>query len=302
MRSDSAGTTHTFAGACRAAGVGFSFGCPVDAHVRDAAEILNRAGGWSPAIESGGGIREGAWVAEATHLVDIRGWPAGTWLILRKERPHPGAQLRFTDSDGLRVTAFITDTAHGVVADQWRARTTPPPTRPGGGPHPRGQGHRTAQPALSPLRGQRGMAGNHLSGNRSGRIDQTDRIRRQPRSGHLRDPHVSLPGPARRRPHHPRRPPNPATHRRHLAMGHRHRPRPAPTTSRLYLKHPDSSVHPTRRPTGPGKPAHRATPADPSHPSATISTHTGSTPAHYRPSCPHAKSRPSTLRDGHGLL
>ena len=38
-------------------------------------------------------------------------WPAGTRLILRKERPHPGAQLRFTDADGMRVTAFITDTA-----------------------------------------------------------------------------------------------------------------------------------------------------------------------------------------------
>ena len=45
-------------------------------------------------------------------------WPAGTRLILRKERPHPGAQLRFTDADGMRVTAFITDTAPGVVPGQ----------------------------------------------------------------------------------------------------------------------------------------------------------------------------------------
>jgi hypothetical protein len=44
--------------------------------------------------------------------------PNGTRLILRKERPHPGAQLRFTDSDGLRVTAFITDTPTGVVPGQ----------------------------------------------------------------------------------------------------------------------------------------------------------------------------------------
>ncbi len=45
-------------------------------------------------------------------------WPARTRLILRKERPHPGAQLRFTDADGMRVTAFITDTPPGVVAGQ----------------------------------------------------------------------------------------------------------------------------------------------------------------------------------------
>ena len=39
-------------------------------------------------------------------------------MILRKERPHPGAQLTFTDLDGLRVTAFITDTPTGVVPHQ----------------------------------------------------------------------------------------------------------------------------------------------------------------------------------------
>ena len=40
-------------------------------------------------------------------------WPPGTRLILRKERPHPGAQLRITDPDGLRVTGFLTNTAAG---------------------------------------------------------------------------------------------------------------------------------------------------------------------------------------------
>jgi hypothetical protein len=42
----------------------------------------------------------------------------GTRLILRKERPHPGAQLRFTDTDGHRVTGFLTDTPDGVVPGQ----------------------------------------------------------------------------------------------------------------------------------------------------------------------------------------
>ena len=46
--------------------------------------------------------RDGAWVAEATGLIPLTGWPPGTRLILRKERPHPGAQLRITDADGLR--------------------------------------------------------------------------------------------------------------------------------------------------------------------------------------------------------
>jgi hypothetical protein len=118
VRCDSAGATHAFADACRGAGVGFSFGHPVDARVQDAADTLNRAQGWYPAIDTDGAIRDGAWVAEATTLVDLSSWPTGTRLILRKERPHPGAQLRFTDADGMRVTAFITDTAPAVIPGQ----------------------------------------------------------------------------------------------------------------------------------------------------------------------------------------
>jgi hypothetical protein len=38
-------------------------------------------------------------------------------VIVRKERPHPGAQLRFTDLGGHRFTAFATDTRRGQLAD-----------------------------------------------------------------------------------------------------------------------------------------------------------------------------------------
>jgi hypothetical protein len=118
IRSDSAGATYGFAAACRAAHVGFSLGAVIDAGVRAAVEILNDTDAWYPAIDAGGGIRNGAWVAEATNLVDVSQWPPGTRLILRKERPHPGAQLRFTDSNGHRVTGFLTDTADGVIPGQ----------------------------------------------------------------------------------------------------------------------------------------------------------------------------------------
>ena len=118
VRSDTAGATHRFADACRKQGVGFSFGYPVDIRVQDAVDTLTLGQCWYPAIDTAGGIRDGAWVAEATDLVNLSSWPTGTRLILRRERPHPGAQLRFTDADGMRVTAFITDTGHGVVAGQ----------------------------------------------------------------------------------------------------------------------------------------------------------------------------------------
>ncbi len=70
---------------------------------------------WTPACNAEQAPREGAWVAELTDLVDLSGWPVGMRLILRKERPHPGAQLRF--ADGLRLTAFVTNTRGGQLAD-----------------------------------------------------------------------------------------------------------------------------------------------------------------------------------------
>ena len=43
----------------------------------------------------------------------VTGWPPGMRVIVRKERPHPGAQLRLTDADGHRFTAFATNTTPG---------------------------------------------------------------------------------------------------------------------------------------------------------------------------------------------
>ena len=118
IRSDSAGATYGFAAACRVAHVGFSLGAVIDARIREAAGVLTATNSWYPAITTDGGVRDGAWVAEATDLVDLSNWPPGTRLILRKERPHPGAQLTFTDADGHRITGFLTDTYDGAIAGQ----------------------------------------------------------------------------------------------------------------------------------------------------------------------------------------
>ena len=116
-RSDSAGATHKFAAACRERGVGFSVGFPVDERIQSIVDLIAKQS-WMPAIEAASGIREGAWLAEATALVDLSNWPEGSRLILRTERPHPGAQLTFTDADGHRITALLTDTPPGVMPAQ----------------------------------------------------------------------------------------------------------------------------------------------------------------------------------------
>jgi len=74
---------------------------------------------WRAAIDVDGDPREGAQVVELTrHLPDtFVGWPAGMRVMARRERPHPGAQLRITDDDGWRITCFATNTRGGQIAD-----------------------------------------------------------------------------------------------------------------------------------------------------------------------------------------
>ena len=55
-------------------------------------------------------------MAELTDRVNLGEWPQGTRLICRRERPHPGAQLSFTDLDGHRFQCFITDQAGDDLA------------------------------------------------------------------------------------------------------------------------------------------------------------------------------------------
>jgi len=49
--------------------------------------------------------------------MDLSSWPAGMRVIVRKERPHPGAQLRFGDVNGMRIAAFATNTTRGQLPD-----------------------------------------------------------------------------------------------------------------------------------------------------------------------------------------
>lgn len=109
VRTDSAGGTKAFlrhlTGQDLAYSVGFAGHQP---HLKAAIDTLD-ATAWAPAIDTDGTARDGAWVTEITHLLDLADWPTGMRVIARKERPHPGAQLSLTDVDGHRVTCFATN-------------------------------------------------------------------------------------------------------------------------------------------------------------------------------------------------
>ncbi len=74
---------------------------------------------WKKALDTNGERREGALVAELTRWLPdtFTGWPEGMRLIARKERPHPGAQLRITDENGWRITMFATNTTGSTLAE-----------------------------------------------------------------------------------------------------------------------------------------------------------------------------------------
>ena len=71
---------------------------------------------WIPALDQDGSARENGWVVEITHLLDLSSWPQGSRVIVRRERPHPGAQLSFTDHDGYRFQAILTDQTDPQIA------------------------------------------------------------------------------------------------------------------------------------------------------------------------------------------
>jgi len=114
-RSDSAGASHDLADALSETGIRFSFGYPLTEPVRQALLALEESA-WRPAIDHDGQPRDGAWVTELTGKVNLPDWPDGSRLICRRERPHPGAQLSFTDLDGHRFQCFITDQADQDIA------------------------------------------------------------------------------------------------------------------------------------------------------------------------------------------
>jgi hypothetical protein len=124
VRADTAGCTREFLAHLRglreqAVSCEFSVGWAITDKERAAITIIP-ARVWADAVDADGGHRDGAGLAEITRVLPARslgGYPAGIRVIVRRERPHPGAQLdAFEERDGWRYTAFATDTPVGQLA------------------------------------------------------------------------------------------------------------------------------------------------------------------------------------------
>lgn len=123
IRADSAGASHELLdwlhnqGQIRGRQVDYSIGFPVHKGIaiHDAIHAVPEAA-WQTALDADGDPRDGAGVVEITDLVDLRRWPEGMRLIVRREKPHPGAGLTlFEQADGWRYQGFVTNTTRGQL-------------------------------------------------------------------------------------------------------------------------------------------------------------------------------------------
>jgi hypothetical protein len=116
MRTDSAGATHELLDFCRDGRIRYTVGFDLTEPVRQAI-LAAPDQAWKPAQDADGQPRENGDVAEITDQLDLSGWPEGSRVIVRRERPHPGAQLSFTDHDGHRFQAILTDQPDRDIAE-----------------------------------------------------------------------------------------------------------------------------------------------------------------------------------------
>lgn len=121
LRVDSAGASHELLDWCRDARIGYSVGYDLTETIREAIlEIADE--GWVCALDQDGAERPNGQVAEITKHLDLTGWPAASRVIVRRERAHPGAQLSFTDHDGHRFQAILTDQVDEIAEIERRHR------------------------------------------------------------------------------------------------------------------------------------------------------------------------------------
>jgi hypothetical protein len=123
VRADTAGATHELLdwlheqGQARGRSVEYSIGFPVHkgVAVHDAIHTVPESA-WQTTLDTDGEPRDGAGVVEITGLLNLAKWPTGMRVIVRREKPHPGAGLTlFEAADGWRYQALATNTTAGQL-------------------------------------------------------------------------------------------------------------------------------------------------------------------------------------------
>jgi hypothetical protein len=130
VRADTGACSKLFLHHITDLGLEYSIGFQAQDTVKAAIEAIPEQA-WRAAVDGDGEPREGAQVAELTAWMPAphsqhrsarpgpKDWPSGMRVIARRERPHPGAQLRLTDHNGWRITCFATNTPKSKKGPGW---------------------------------------------------------------------------------------------------------------------------------------------------------------------------------------
>ena len=206
-------------------GLQYSVGVYARQPVLDALAALPQQA-WRKALDVDGNPRDGAQVAELTRWLPATfvGWPPGMRVIARRERPHPGAQLRITDQRGLadhRIRHQHPRRAAG------RPGSPSPAAGPRRGPHPRAQGHRPDQPAAAGVRQKPDLARTRPARRRTAHLDPAAGLARPARPD-LGTQTATAAATGRRRAAHHHRPPTHPAPLPTMALDRSHHQRPPP--------------------------------------------------------------------------
>lgn len=109
VRTDSAGATREFLKHVDSLGLQFSTSYTLPVVKERFVRWINQKKYWEPALTADGEHRNNAWVIDASKVIELNDYPPGTRIYLRAEPLHPGAKASLFDTDGNRVTAFLTN-------------------------------------------------------------------------------------------------------------------------------------------------------------------------------------------------
>ena len=214
VRADSGGGTHEFLTwlTAKSRRLHYSVGMTITEAIAEAIGKVP-AGGWTPAYDGDGQVREGAWVADITGLLDLE--LAGRDAGHRAEgAPAPGRAA--TVHRHRRAPVHRLRHRHQARPAR-RPRTAAPAAGPVRGPDPERQGHRAAEPAAEGVRPEPDLVRDRRAGLRTAGLDPDARpTRERPPLG----TQAAAAAPVlRRRAPGPQRPPAAAPPRPDLAMG-----------------------------------------------------------------------------------
>ncbi|WP_431710495.1 IS1380 family transposase [Glutamicibacter uratoxydans] len=117
VRTDSAGASREFLNLLDLLGLQFSTSYSLPVIKEREIGWISQKKYWEPAIDQHGQQLRDVWVVDATEVMKLKAYPPNTRIYVRAEPLHSGAKASLFDTDGNRVTAFLTNSPYYNIAE-----------------------------------------------------------------------------------------------------------------------------------------------------------------------------------------